>query len=60
MLDWVVWERTIFIFNSLFELDRNKGNHLTVCKQMSPDLIKMVIYKMFRNHCVKKKKKKFG
>ena len=46
MLNWIVWNRTVFMFNCVFVFDRNKWNHLTVSKKMSSDSLKNVIYKM--------------
>ena len=42
MLKRIVWNRTVFTYNCIFVLDRNKQNHLVVWKKMSAGSFKNI------------------
>ena len=50
MLNWIVWNRTVFKFISILVLDRNKWNHSSICKKWALAHLKMLSKNVLRNH----------
>ena len=46
VLNWIVWNRIVFMFNCAVILETNKWKHLTVCQKICSVSFKNVIYKM--------------